>query len=87
VDVGKTRGREGIEGHGWHYAIGVRFCFSISRLDGEAVSLASKRSLFMLSCEMTIKVLSLLVLGCPAMDKVMALARRQPALEKFIAAS
>jgi hypothetical protein len=65
VDVDKTRGREGIECHGWHYAIGVRFCFSISRLAGEAVSLATKRSLFMLSCEMMMKALSLLVWVAP----------------------
>jgi hypothetical protein len=84
VDLGSTRGLEGIECHGRHYAIGVRCCFSISRLAGEAVSLAFKRSLFMLSCEMTIKVPFASCLGCPAMQMVMALARYQPALENLL---
>jgi hypothetical protein len=84
VDVGTTRGREGIECHGWRYAIGVRSCFSMTLLAGEAVFLVTKRSLFMLSCEMTIKVLSLLVWVAPRWDMMMALARHQPALENLL---
>jgi hypothetical protein len=53
-------------------------------LAGEAVFLVTKRSLFMLSCEMTIKVLSLLVWVAPRWDMMMALARHQPALENLL---